>query len=107
EEESRLVNPVIQELAPEIKIPISIDTWRSGVAGPALDAGAQIENDISGLRFDPQLPEVIKKRRAGVVLMHSRGTRETLHSQPRMENPIQEMLESLSLSIETAKLAGI
>src|SRR5438552_2418106 len=107
EEETRRVIPVIQALAPAVKIPVSIDTWRSGVARRAVEAGAQIVNDISGLRFDPHLPGVIKEGRAGVVLMHSLGTRETLHSQPKMENPIQEMLESLSRSIQTAKLAGI
>jgi dihydropteroate synthase len=107
EEEIRRVLPVIEALAPAVNIPISIDTWRSGVARRALQAGAQIVNDISGLRFDFQLPAIIKEGHAAVVLMHSRGTRDTLHSQPAMENPIQELLESLSGSIETAKQAGI
>jgi dihydropteroate synthase len=107
EEEIRRVIPVIEALATAVKTPISIDTWRSGVARRALEAGAQIVNDISGLRFDSDLPAVIKRGRAGVVLMHSRGTRETLHSQPRMEDPIPPMLESLSCSIQTAKAPGI
>jgi len=107
DEETRRVIPVIQALASAVKIPISIDTWRSGVARRALEAGAQIVNDISGLRFDTDLPGVIKARGAGIVLMHSRGTRETLHSQLKVENPISEILESLSRSIETAKAAGI
>jgi dihydropteroate synthase len=107
EEETRRVIPVIQALAPAVNIPISVDTWRSGVARRALEAGAQIVNDISGLRFDTDLPEVIKQGRAGVVLMNSRGTRETLHRQPKMENPISEIFDSLSRSIETAKAAGI
>ncbi len=107
EEETRRVVPVIEALAASVRIPISIDTWRSGVARRALQAGAQVVNDISGLRFDPFLPAVIKEARAGAVLMHSRGTRETLHGQPKMENPMREMLESLSGSIQTAKVAGI
>ena len=98
--------PVIEALVVLVKIPISTDTWRSGVARRSLEAGP-IVNDISGLRFDSDLPRVISDARATVVLMHSRGSRETLHSQPAMENPIDETLESLSRSIETAKEAGI
>jgi dihydropteroate synthase len=107
EEETRRVVPVIEALAAAVKIPISVDTWRAGVARRAISAGARIVNDISGLRFDPKLPAVIEEGLAGVILMHSRGTRETLHSQPKMEDPIRETLESLSASVETAKAAGI
>ena len=107
EEETRRVIPVIESLAGAVKIPISIDTWRSGVARRSIEAGAQIVNDISGLRFDSVLPGAIRDASAAVVLMHSRGTRETLHSQPKLENPIPEMLDSLAWSIETAKEAGI
>jgi dihydropteroate synthase len=106
-EETRRVLPVIEALAQSVKIPISVDTWRSGVARRALQAGAQIVNDISGFRFDPDLPAVVKEGRAALVLMHSRGTRETLHLQEKMTDPIREMLESLSASIQTAKVAGI
>jgi dihydropteroate synthase len=107
EEETRRVVPVIESLAAVVTIPISIDTWRAGVARRAIQAGAQIVNDISGFRFDRYLPGVVREGRAGVVLMHSRGTRETLHTQPKLENAIPEMLESLSASIQTAKVAGI
>ena len=107
EEETRRVIPVVEALAAVVKIPISVDTWRSGVARRALEAGAQIVNDISGLRFDTLMPAVVKETKAAVVVMHSRGTRETLHRQPKMENPIREMLESLSDSVQSAKAAGI
>jgi dihydropteroate synthase len=107
EEETRRVIPVIEALAAVVKIPISVDTWRSGVARRALEAGAQIVNDISGFRFDTLLPAVVKETNAAVVLMHSRGTREMLHDQPKMENPIREMLESLFGSVQTARVAGI
>ena len=59
EEETRRVIPVIEALVGAVKIPISTDTWRSGVARRSLEAGAQIVNDISGLRFDSDLPRVI------------------------------------------------
>ena len=107
EEETRRVIPVIEALAAAVRVPISVDTYRAGVARRALEAGAQIVNDISGLRFDTGLPAVVKEGRAAVILMHSRGSRETLHSQAKMGNPIQEMLESLSASIQTARMAGI
>ncbi len=106
EEASRIIS-VIEALVPAVKIPISVDTYRAGVARWALQAGAQIVNDISGLRFDPALPAVVKEARAGVVLMHSRGSRDSLHNQPKMENPVREMLVSLSASIQTARVAGI
>src|SRR5258706_15179367 len=67
EEELRRVIPVIELLTRSLRIPISIDTYRSGVAGRAIEAGAQIVNDISGFRFDSQLPGVVQSARAGVV----------------------------------------
>src|SRR6185295_9796597 len=70
-EELRRVIPVIEALARELKIPISIDTWRSGVARPAIAAGAQIINDISGFRYDPGLADLAVTTGAGVALMHS------------------------------------
>ena len=63
----------------KLKIPISVDTYRSEVARRALEAGAQIVNDISAFRFDPAMAEMVSAHRAGVVLMHSRGNREELH----------------------------
>ena len=65
-----------------MRIPISVDTYRSAVARRAIEAGAQIVNDISGFRFDPTLPEVVRATAAGVVLMHSRGARAEIHRQP-------------------------
>src|SRR5580765_1670979 len=95
EEETRRVLPVIESLAPVVKTPISVDTYRSSIARRAIDAGAQVVNDISGFRFDNSMPRVVRETHAGVVLMHSRGDRETLHTQPRMESPIHEVMESL------------
>ena len=79
EEETRRVLPVIEALAPVLKIPVSVDTYRATVARKALAAGIQIVNDISGLRFDRDMPAVAQEAAAGLVLMHSRGSRETLH----------------------------
>ena len=107
EEETRRVLPVIEALARTVRIPISVDTYRSGVARRALEAGAQIVNDISGFRFDDGMREVVQEARAGVVLMHSRGSRDSLHQQPRMENAFRQVTEDLAHSVENARAAGI
>jgi len=107
EEEMRRAVPVIERLARAVKIPISIDTYRAYVARRALEAGAQMVNDISAFRFDEGMSEVVRGHRAGVVLMHSRGTRETLHEQGRMSDPVGEVSGSLAQSAEQAVSAGI
>jgi dihydropteroate synthase len=107
DEEIRRVLPVIEALAQAINIPISVDTYRSGVARRALEVGAQIVNDISGLRFDDELGPAVKKAGAAVVLMHSRGSREELHTQTPMSDPMQEIFNGMSESIQRARDAGI
>jgi len=107
EEETRRVIPVIDALASELKIPISVDTYRSGVAKRAIEAGAQIVNDISGLRFDHLLPSLIHTTRAGLVLMHSRGPRSEIHHQPETDDPVQTVIDGLEESVEKARQAGI
>jgi len=107
DEEIRRALPVIEALAPVLKIPISIDTYRAGVAKRAIEAGAQIVNDISAFRFDNGMPQVAAETGVGVVLMHSRGNRETLHTQSPMKDPVGEVAESLAASAENARAAGI
>ena len=106
-EEIRRALPVIEALAAVLKIPISIDTYRAAVAKRAIQAGAQIVNDISAFRFDDGMSQVAAETGAGVVLMHSRGSRETLHTQSRMKDPIREVIASLASSAENARAAGI
>ena len=79
----------------------------ANVARRTLAAGADIVNDISGFRFDDNIARVVKDARAGVVLMHSRGSRETLHKQSRMEDPVGEVTDGLFSSAENARTAGI
>jgi dihydropteroate synthase len=107
EEELRRILPVIEELAGKLSIPISIDTYRSRVAQAAISAGAQIVNDISAFRFDVEMPRVVQRSRAGVVLMHSRGDREELHRQPPMADAIGEVRRELRESVRLAEAAGI
>jgi dihydropteroate synthase len=106
-EELRRVLPVLEALQGKLTIPISIDTYRSEVARQSLDAGAQVVNDISAFRFDPAMPKVAAEYRAGVVLMHSRGSREELHLQAPMQNPAEEVRHGLADAVESAVEAGI
>jgi len=107
EEEIRRVVPVIEALRGKLRIPISVDTYRSEVARRSLAAGAQIVNDISAFRFDSAMAEVAGAHRAGVILMHSRGPREGLHLQPPMQNPVEQVLLDLERSVNSAVAAGI
>ncbi len=85
DEEIRRVIPVIAAISKRFDTPISIDTTKSEVAEKAVEAGASIINDISGLRFDERIAEIAARHSTGLVLMHSRGEREALHSQPPIE----------------------
>ena len=87
--------------------PYSIDTTKASVARVALDAGVQIVNDISGLRFDPSLADVAARYDAGLILMHSRGTFETMHKQEAVEDIIREVSEGWRRSIEEAERRGV
>lgn len=106
-EESRRVVPVVEALAGRISVPISVDTTKASVARAALAAGAEIVNDISGLRFDPTLAEETALAGAGLVLMHSLGTRETLHTLPPVEDILNEVTRSLRASVAEAERRGV
>lgn len=106
EEEAARVLPVIEALT-RLGCPVSVDTTRSTVARRALDAGAEIINDISGLRFDPEIADAASAAGAALVLMHSRGDFETMHSQPPVEDIFSEVTCEMRRSIETAVSRGV
>ena len=107
EEELRRVIPVIQELAKRIDTPISIDTYKSRVAKEALDSGASMVNDISALRFDPEMIKILAEYKAPVVLMHIKGTPKNMQDNPQYQNVVEEIKTHLEDSIKMAKEAGI
>ncbi len=107
EEEIRRVLPVIEGLAGKTTVPISIDTTKSAVADRALDAGAVIVNDISGLQFDPALAGVAARRGASVVLMHIRGTPGTMQLAPHYDDLLGEIAAYFGERIAIARKAGI
>ena len=92
-EEMERVLPVIKILSKEIKIPISCDTFRSKVAEKAIEEGAKIINDISAFEIDKNLLDVIKNSDCGYVLMHMKGTPETMQENPYYEDVIGEISE--------------
>jgi len=106
EELNRLL-PVIDGLINKIKIPISVDTYKATVADEVLTRGIHLINDISGLRFDPQLKEVIAKHKACVVIMHIKGTPKNMQQNPHYVDVMREILEYLQDSINMAISAGI
>jgi len=107
EEELRRVVPVVGALAARVAVPVSVDTTKAAVARAALDAGAEIVNDISGLRFDPALAEEAARAGAGLVLMHSRGTHETLHTLPPVADIMAEVTGGLRRSVAEAVRRGV
>ena len=107
EEELRRVLPVIEALAGRLAIPISIDTWKAQVAQGALTAGAEIVNDISGLRFDPLLADVAAQHQAGLVLMHTRGRPQTMQQDTAYDDLLGEVSSGLLASAERACAAGV
>jgi dihydropteroate synthase len=86
---------------------LSIDTRRSELAERALDAGADIINDISGLKHDDALARLVARRRVPIVLMHMRGVPKTMQKQPHYKNTISEILRDLAPSISHALAAGV
>jgi dihydropteroate synthase len=107
EEEIRRVVPVIEAVAAAFDVPISIDTTKSEVANAAAAAGAKIINDISGLRWDRGLADVAASANAGLILMHSRGTFEKMHTEPPAENIFADISSAFTNALNIADAAGV
>lgn len=99
--------PVLRALQPRLKIPISVDTQKSEVAAAALAAGAQIINDISGLRHDPRIAEVAAKQKTPLILMHMRGEPNTMQQGPFARDVVKDVVGGLRVSIAKARKAGV
>jgi dihydropteroate synthase len=107
DEELRRVLPVLRLLAARLRIPISIDTCKSGVASAALTEGAAIVNDVSGLRYDPRLASVAAERKAALVLMHMRGRPQDMYAQAEYGDVVADVVSELKDSIAVATEAGV
>ncbi len=105
--ELRRVLPVLRDLRRLLKIPISIDTQKSEVAESALDAGAEIINDISGLKNDLRIAEVAARRRVPLILMHMRGEPRTMQKGPFARDVMKDVIQGLRKSVILARKAGV
>jgi len=107
QEELDRVIPAIEAIRSSLDIEISIDTRKSGVARAALDAGAQIINDISALRDDPGMTSLAAERGCPVVLMHMQGTPETMQKKPLYASVVDEVLSFLLRAASDAEAGGV
>ena len=107
DEELRRVIPIVEQLARQSHVLISIDTTKARVAAEALAAGAHIVNDISGLTFDPEMPQVCAASGAGVICMHIRGTPQTMQDDPQYDNVVSEVCQFLKMRLDAFERLGI
>jgi dihydropteroate synthase len=106
EEWSRLA-PVLAALRTRLKIPFSIDTRKSEIAVKAIECGAEMINDVSGLQHDPRTADVAARLRVPLVLMHMRGEPQTMQQQPFARNVVKDVLRGLRESLAAARGAGV
>lgn len=107
EEEIRRTSPVIEAIKTRFNIAISIDTSKAEVAENAVNSGAEIINDVSGLRFDEKIAEIAAKYQTGLILMHLRGTFETMHEKQESADICAEVSKGFYSSIEKARNFGV
>ena len=107
EEELDRLLPVLEILLTEVSVPISVDTTKAAVAKRVLELGAQIINDVSGLGADSEMAEVVREFEAGLILMHRRGTPETMQSFAQYQDVTEEVTRELGAGIYFAEDKGI
>jgi dihydropteroate synthase len=107
DEELDRVAPVIERLTRLTDIPVSIDTSKAAVAATAIDAGAEIINDVTGLAGDPAMVATAIAAGAGVCAMHMQGTPRTMQDNPRYENVVEEILVYLAQRLDVLLAAGV
>ena len=106
-EELARLRPVLEGLAGQVRIPVSIDTYKADVARAALDCGASIVNDVSGLRYDPAIAGVVAECGAVLVLLHNRGRSRDMYREATYHAVVPEISAELAASIDQAVAAGV
>jgi dihydropteroate synthase len=107
DEELRRLLPVMAALRGKLKIPISVDTRKAVVADAALRAGAEMVNDVSGLRQDPELAAIVARHKAPILLMHMRGEPATMQQTAFAKDVLAEVRRRLGASVAAAKKRGV
>jgi len=106
-EERRRLIPVVTAVAKAVSVPLSVDTSKAAVAKAAIDAGALIVNDVTALRGDPGMVDLIARSGAGVVLMHMQGTPQTMQNAPRYNDVVGEVEDFLAERVRFAMERGV
>lgn len=106
-EELRRVIPVVERLCSQLKVPISVDTYKAEVARQALRAGAHMINDISALRFDRRLAQAVADSGAALILMHMKGSPRSMQRAPGYDDVMAEVFAFLAGQVRRAEGAGI
>ncbi len=107
EEEKKRVLPIIHALVNETSLPISVDTRKARVAEAAIQAGAGIINDVSGLNYDPAMIEVLRDSKAGAVIMHMRGTPQTMQQLTDYQDVVGEIHDYFQHTLDQAVSKGV
>jgi len=107
DDELRRLVPVLRKLRHNVDVPVSVQTYNSETAGRALELGADIINDLSGLSFDPQMAEVVCQQGAGLILGHARGTPDTWRRPPAVAEPLVSIVRDLQSGVARARMARI
>jgi dihydropteroate synthase len=107
EEEKERVLPVIEALRSQVNVPISIDTYKAEVAREALEAGAHMVNDISGLRFDPEMADVVREFEVPVVVMHMKGRPKDMQVNPDYDDLMGELYDYFVQRVDFCEAKGI
>ena len=107
DEELRRVLPVVERLAAETSVPISVDTTKAAVARAALDAGATVVNDVSAGRLDPDILGVAAEAGAGYVVMHMQGEPRTMQADPHYDDVVAQVGDFLADRVDAARAAGV
>ena len=106
-EEIKRIEPVINQISAQLRIPISVDTRKCKVAAAAYTAGASMVNDVSGFTFDPELLPYCSEKKIPVCVMHSKGSPENMQNNPQYENILIEVYDFLETQINTLVQAGL
>jgi dihydropteroate synthase len=106
-EEWRRIEPVVRTLSQQVIVPLSVDTSKAFVARAALEAGAEMINDVTGLSGDPEMIEVARTYQAGLCAMHMQGTPQTMQDAPAYDDVVQEVFDYLAARRDALVQAGI
>src|SRR5262249_7936446 len=107
QEELDRVMPVVEQITKRLNVPISVDTSKAAVARAAISAGAEIINDVTALRGDEQMLDVVRESGVAICAMHMQGTPQTMQQSPHYNNVVEEVLEFLRHTRDKLTTAGV